>query len=384
MTYKRSTIIFYLISLFHGMVFYGPIATLYRQAHGVTLFQMTIIESISLVLIILLEIPWGFVADRIGYRNTLLISNALFFISKIIFWKATGFAWFLAERILLSVVFSGFSGCDTAYLFLLAKKDENESTKIFGRNAAFGTVGLVVASLVYSGAIGDNFALAGFLTAVSYGVAMLLTFFLDDIREEGQENHRKIQDFFDIFGVIFKKKEFFLFLLAATLLAQVNQTVTVFLCQVQYVRVGLSQSAMGIVYIFVTLAALSSGYAHKLTKRFGEHHISVALFSIAALCCVLLSITESAVTTIVAIVLLRATASMFKPIETTIENQQVELGDRATILSIYCCFMDIGAVFTNLIFGKLADANIAYALFAGFVFCFCGLLAYAIWYKKYS
>ena len=71
---KRNLWIMYAIALLQGMVFYGPIATLYRQAHGLTIFQITLIESISLALLILLEIPWGIIADKIGrfsYRDQL-------------------------------------------------------------------------------------------------------------------------------------------------------------------------------------------------------------------------------------------------------------------------------------------------------------------------
>lgn len=45
---KRNLYVMYAIALLQGMVFYGPIATLYRQAQGVTVFQITVIESISL------------------------------------------------------------------------------------------------------------------------------------------------------------------------------------------------------------------------------------------------------------------------------------------------------------------------------------------------
>lgn len=58
----------YAISLLQGMVFYGPIATLYRRAAGISIFQITIIESISLIVCLLLELPWGIVADKIGYK----------------------------------------------------------------------------------------------------------------------------------------------------------------------------------------------------------------------------------------------------------------------------------------------------------------------------
>lgn len=92
---KRNLWIMYAIALLQGMVFYGPIATLYRQAHGLTIFQITLIESISLALLILLEIPWGIIADKIGCRHTIIFCSALYLISKIIFWKADGFAGFL-------------------------------------------------------------------------------------------------------------------------------------------------------------------------------------------------------------------------------------------------------------------------------------------------
>lgn len=74
---KRNIRIMYLMALLQGMVFYGPVATLYRQARGVTVFQITIIEGISLGLSLLLEIPWGVIADRIGYRKTMIFCSWL-------------------------------------------------------------------------------------------------------------------------------------------------------------------------------------------------------------------------------------------------------------------------------------------------------------------
>ena len=39
----------YAIVFLQGMVFYGPIATLYRQVNGISVFQITFIESISYI-----------------------------------------------------------------------------------------------------------------------------------------------------------------------------------------------------------------------------------------------------------------------------------------------------------------------------------------------
>ena len=47
---KKNRIILYAVAFLQGMVFYGPIATLYRQTRGVTLFEITAMESVSLAL----------------------------------------------------------------------------------------------------------------------------------------------------------------------------------------------------------------------------------------------------------------------------------------------------------------------------------------------
>ena len=96
---KRNIYLLWGIALLQGMVFYAPVATLYRQAAGLGIFHITVIESISLWLMLMLEIPWGWLADRIGYRKTMLICCFLYVLSKIVFWRAEGFFGFLLERL---------------------------------------------------------------------------------------------------------------------------------------------------------------------------------------------------------------------------------------------------------------------------------------------
>ena len=73
------------IVFLQGFIFYGPIATMYRQARGISMYDIFIIESISWILMIIFEIPWGWFADKFGYKKTIIISNLIFFVSKIIF-----------------------------------------------------------------------------------------------------------------------------------------------------------------------------------------------------------------------------------------------------------------------------------------------------------
>lgn len=125
----------YAIVLLYGMFFYAPVATVFRQVHGVSFFQITVIASISLALMIVLEIPWGVIADKIGYRKTMIFCTGLLFLSKIVFWKVASFGGFLLEQIMISVVFAGMSGLIPVLSISLAK-----GRKIVRRHLAFAAV----------------------------------------------------------------------------------------------------------------------------------------------------------------------------------------------------------------------------------------------------
>lgn len=244
---KRNLWIMYAIALLQGMVFYGPIATLYRQAHGLTIFQITLIESISLSLLILLEIPWGIIADKIGCRHTIIFCSALYLISKIIFWKADGFA--------------------------------------------------------------------GFLTVISYGGAAFLSLFLTDVRIHSVKK-ADTEPFRATIKKAMKNRSLLLFLIAAALLSETHQTITVFLNQLQYQKCGLSDSSIGLLFVAATRLAFPSAAA---------------------------------------ILILRFSNTLFQPLLTEIQNRQIRTDNRATALSVNSMLLNSVAIGTNLVFGALAD-----------------------------
>ena len=118
---KKNLCLLYGIAFLQGMVFYSPASVLYRQSAGLGIFQISVIESISLFLCFALEIPWGILADKIGYQLTMSLCCLMYFVSKIIFWEAWTFQDFLLERIFLSIAVSGLSGVDITLLYFHAQ-----------------------------------------------------------------------------------------------------------------------------------------------------------------------------------------------------------------------------------------------------------------------
>lgn len=164
------------IGFTEGLVFFAPIATLYRQVRGVSIAQIGMIEGISLALMMVLEIPWGWVADKIGYKRTLVVCSALSLVSKLIFYKATGFAGFLVERVVMAVAFAGLSGVDYAYITQFVPIERQQ--RFLGRYDGLSTAGLLCASAVFSLFIRDDYVLSALLTVLSYSAVLLFSIML--------------------------------------------------------------------------------------------------------------------------------------------------------------------------------------------------------------
>lgn len=375
---KKNLYVMYAIALLQGMVFYGPIATLYRQAQGVTVFQITLIESISLGLAILLEIPWGIAADKIGYRKTMIFCSGLYFLSKIVFWKATGFGGFMAERILLSVVEAGFSGVDTSILYLSCRG--KDSQRVFGIYNSMSMAGLLFAAAVFSAFVGDNYSLAGFLTVVSYGLAALLSLGITEVKHPSRS--ASPEPFRATLRKTLANRTLLLFLVAAAFLAEAHQTITVFLNQLQYQRCGLSSMAIGLLYIAATVLGLLGFCSAPLTKRIGISGSCLLFCGLAATSCAVLGATQTAFPAVAAILTLRISNTLFQPFRAALQNRQIQTENRATALSIHAMLMNCIAIATNLVFGALSDCSLPSAFFFGAGICACSLVLLSLWRKK--
>ena len=74
-----------LAAFLQGMVFYGPVASLYRTQAGLSMGDIALIESVYYLLVVALELPLGAAAARLGYKRMLAVCSAVFFLSKLVF-----------------------------------------------------------------------------------------------------------------------------------------------------------------------------------------------------------------------------------------------------------------------------------------------------------
>lgn len=376
MNLRRNIILMYGISFLQGLVFYGSIATLYRQAAGINIFQITLIESISFMLCILFELPWGMIAERIGYKHVMITVCFLYFISKIIFWKADSFFDFMAERILLSVVCAGFSGCDSAILFMSCN---DKSQRVFSIYNNLSMLGLMTASAVFAVYLGNDYRMSAFLTIFPYGLAMLLALGLKEVR---RPEAVKRKTFKTLVSALCRDGKFIPALIGMGLLNETHHTVTVFLNQLQYEKCGIAVSSMGYILILATFLHLCGIFSFNFTRWLGVRRLSLLIFSVAAVSCFIMVWTNNGFLSIVCICTIGVAYSLFQPLQMEIQNRRIAVGERAAMLSSYAVILESTAAVTNVVFGKVAQVNLSYAMFfggvccilGGFLFLYCGFL----------
>ena len=352
----------YAISYLQGLVFYGSIATIFRQSRGLTLSQIFIIESVLMLSMLLLEVPWGYQGDKFGSKRTLTISYFLFFISKIIFYKSYSFAYFLIAAIIAALSISGISGCDSALIYLSAGKEESD--KAFSLYAAFSAAGFFTASFLSTFMIKISLDLPVYFTIFPYGVAFLLVFFLTDVKESNKEVKIK-----GSIRTVLKNKEILIFIIAIALISESTHSICVFLNGPKYLEIGIPLKYFGLLTAFMQIICIGSARAYKIKDRFGYKPLIKGLIVLVIGCSFLLAYVKGVFITILFIGLIEGAFAIIQPLSMDIQNKSIEGEDRATILSMYAMVGNIIASFVNISIGKASDVSL------NFSFIFCGILS---------
>lgn len=370
---KRNYYLLCLIVFLQGFVFYGPFAFVYRQSRGLFASDIFIIETIFLAVSMLMEIPFGYISDKFGYKKTLIISNFLFFISKIVFYKSYSLYGFLIERILLAISFAGLSGCDTSMLYKSVSKDN--SYKAFSKYNLSSQIGVFLGFLLSGFIVKISLDSTALFTIYPYFIAFLLTLFLNDVDYE-KEN----LSFLITFKEAFVSKKFILLILAIGIFKELIMYLTVFLSQIKYTNIGIDLKYFGLLTLslqfFRILAAKISGHIKKNQYKI---IISIMIFSIISI--ILLASNTNIYIVIGLIMILGFNHSFVIPIFIDIQNKNIKTDNRATILSINSMMISLALLPINPLIGFITDTSLNYALlFIAFVFIIC--LSIVIYYSK--
>lgn len=110
------------------MLFPIPVITLFwKDEIGMSFTAIMVLQAIFSATIVGFEFPSGYVADRVGYRASLLIGAAFLTVGWSVYGFGTTFAAMVAAEVLLGIGLSFTSGADSALLYVTAVEERGTS-----------------------------------------------------------------------------------------------------------------------------------------------------------------------------------------------------------------------------------------------------------------
>ncbi|MFN8609704.1 MAG: MFS transporter [Vulcanimicrobiota bacterium] len=114
---RRIIWLFYAFQITVTMMLWIPMFYAYQQRMGLSEEQILNIQSLYYISFCLLELPTGFLADRLGHRNCMRVGAALHVLTHLlpVYW--TTYAGFAVHWLLLALSRSLISGAASAYVY---------------------------------------------------------------------------------------------------------------------------------------------------------------------------------------------------------------------------------------------------------------------------
>lgn len=166
---RRNVVCFILFRLFFNARFYYPVFAVLFLDYGLTMPQFALLNAVWAAVIVVGEVPFGALADRLG-RRPLVIGAAVLMVLEMgvllmapVGVPAVAFWFFLVNRILSGCAEALASGADEALAYdsLVAEKAESLWSEVLKRMMVWQSVAFFFAMLV-GGAVFD----AAFLNRV--------------------------------------------------------------------------------------------------------------------------------------------------------------------------------------------------------------------------
>ena len=105
--------------------------------------EVLLLESLYYVAVVFLEIPTGYISDKIGRRFSLLLAAGFIGVSNLLFFIGEDFTLFLGAKVLMAFGFTCKSGTDASFHY--------DTHQALGRTESFGDAEAKVSSWIFKG-----------------------------------------------------------------------------------------------------------------------------------------------------------------------------------------------------------------------------------------
>lgn len=352
---------YYAFNFLNMFTIFMPYIYYYFQELGFALGQIAILQSSMAVTLFIFEIPSGYIADKFGRRNSLILGALFQIASVIILYTAESFYPLILAHVLLGISISFVSGADSALIYdtLLTMKRESLYKKIEGKAKFFGEIAVIIAAILGSLLIRFGIKQTILFTLVAYIVLLIVTCTLrEPARHRPIEKVPMYREFAQIFSIVKRSlkntKLLGLFIYSFIILGVSN---TIFIMYQPYFRAtNLPLYMYGIIFaIFSIFTAVTALKAHEIENKLGVYR-SLILMPVF----LVISLIGAGIAFVwfgfILFFFREAVRGFVIPVLGDYTNKLIASNERATVLSIGSMFARLGFVIISIAFGFLSDS----------------------------
>lgn len=334
---------YYIMRIFAKRIVW-PILTIFLIRNQLTTTEIGIIFAVGTILGLILEVPSGAIADKIGRKNSLAIAALGWALSMFVFWVSGSFWGFLIANSIYFIAGSLYTGTHQAFMFETLKElgKENQFKKVMGK-ALFTsqvTTGILFVAVPFIA----NFSLKlpFLINAIIFIASAILILTTQEPKRTENVSEMEIGKKKDMFGI----KEFsanrLLLIIAITfaLIAGINGLLADFRqAYLDFIKIDLTY--FGFIYLALRLLTGFAGNSvDGIEKRIGK----VATFWLIPIVSLLTYVGLTMVNSIYGLIFITLDGvqeGLSGPIEQEYLNNAISSSKRATFLSIFNLMSDL-------------------------------------------
>lgn len=180
--YQHNIVKYFIVTLLNSFWFIMPIYLVYLQRRGISYLEMGLLESITGITILILEIPSGAIADLIGKKWAMFLGFFCWVIGWSFFGWGESLTIFILGSIMLGSAEAMYSGAGVSFLYdTLKKMNQTEQFlplrgKLLIISSIFLICGVLIGNIMYC----INASLPWFIQASCLLMASIITLTMDE------------------------------------------------------------------------------------------------------------------------------------------------------------------------------------------------------------
>ncbi|WP_135823566.1 MFS transporter [Halorussus ruber] len=365
----RIVLKYYLYQATVTFGFFWPVFTIFLLYRDLSYTQIALLNSLSAAVVVVGEIPTGYLGDRIGRRNSLVAGSVLITLSIFGFVFARSFAGFVFIWILWAFGQAFRSGSGDAWLYetLEDRLDEQQYTRVRGRG---GSVNMWVsaATMLAAGVLYDvrpvlPFVAAGVLNSTAVAVLLSMPKTRQFVEEDPSDDAFSILDALPLIKRRLTEPPLRSFVLYVAVFFGVIRAADEYIQPITVNMLNFPEAALGPLYAsFTVLSGVASYYAGDVEDALSTRW-SVVVVPLVLVVFLFVPMFVPLVA-LPAFFVIKSAQTVMKPIASGYVNDHAESVGRATVLSAVSMVYALVRLPLQPIGGVVADAMSPVVAFA--------------------